>query len=266
MRCCARRIIDRRSDRVGTTRLAIPHELKGTQELLTQTSVSSHQTSCLAELLEDRYSCRAFLPDPVPRALIDEALRLAQRTPSSCNSQPWQAIITEGDATHRFREALYEYAASHDALADPDTDIAFPESYDGMYKARQRECGLALYQSVGIARGDREASRRQALRNFRLFDAPHVMILTNDRNLGVYGAIDCGAYAAMFTLAATSLGYAAISQAAIAACTNFVRQYFALSEDRQIICGISFGFPDVAHPVNSFRTTRASIEEAVTYV
>ncbi|MGC5257061.1 hypothetical protein ACPXCG_11965 [Gordonia sp. DT218] len=40
-------------------------------------------------------------------------LRLAQHTPSWCDTQPWHTVITQGDGTARLREAL---------LAHVDTD------------------------------------------------------------------------------------------------------------------------------------------------
>ncbi len=44
-------------------------------------------------LLRQRYSCRAFKPDPVPRETIDRFAAVAQRTPSWCNSQPWRLTV-----------------------------------------------------------------------------------------------------------------------------------------------------------------------------
>ena len=38
-----------------------------------------------------------------------------------------------------------------------------------------------------------------------------------------------------------------------------VRKHFGLGDDRRVVCGISFGFPDTDHKVNSYRTSRASI-------
>ena len=58
----------------------------------------------LEELLGERYSCRAFLPQPVPRATIDRILTAAQKTASWCNSQPWQLSIASGAATRKFRD------------------------------------------------------------------------------------------------------------------------------------------------------------------
>lgn len=213
-------------------------------------------------LLSQRYSCRGFLPRPVPKATITRILELAQRTASWCNAQPWQVVVASGPATERFREALCSHAASARAVAD----IPFPREYRGVYLARRRECGFQLYDSVGIRRGDREASARQGMENFRLFGAPHVAIVTTDEALGVYGAVDCGAYVSNFCLAARSLGVATIAQAALASQSEFVRSHFGIGDDRQVVCGISFGYEDGAHPANGFRTRRAAVAEAVTWV
>jgi nitroreductase len=127
------------------------------------------------------------LAEPVPRPVIRQMFDLARRTPSWCNTQPWQVFITDGSATEEFRSKLSAYAASHQM----DPDFAFPAKYEGIYRERRRECGVALYDSLGITRGDREASARQAAKNFDLFGAPHAAIITTEADLGVYGALDC---------------------------------------------------------------------------
>ena len=214
-----------------------------------------------SRLLAERHSCRAFLPDPVPRETIARILELAQRTASWCNSQPWRVVVTSGAATAKFRDAILRHAQDH----APAPDYPWPREYRGEYLERRRECGFQLYEAVGVARGDRAAGERQRLENFRLFGAPHAAIVTNDEALGVYGAIDCGAYVGNFMLAARSLGVASIAQAALGAFPDFVRAHFALPAERKVICGISFGYEDGAHPVNRFRTTRAALAQAVTW-
>lgn len=225
--------------------------------------MSSRQDSeALQRLLSGRFSCRAYRPEQVPRATLDEILCLAQRTASWCNSQPWRLTITSGAGSERFRAAYYDHAVGREAAPDFD----FPKEYRGVYLERRRACGFQLYESVGIARGDREASSKQTLENFRFFGAPHAAIVTTEATLGVYGALDCAAYTANFMLAAHSLGVASIAQAALAAHPRFIREYFGLPENRLVVCGIAFGFADGGHPVNAFRTGRASPEEAVTWV
>jgi nitroreductase len=223
---------------------------------------STRPAESFERLLRERYSCRAFLKRQVDTATITRMLEIAQRTPSWCNSQPWQVVITRGAATDRFRDAICAYAAAHER----DPDFAFPREYRGVYLDRRRECGIQLYQSVGIARGDREAAARQAMENYRLFGAPHAMIVTTDEALGVYGVLDCGAWVNNFMLAARSLGVASIAQAALGAHPKFLRSHFGLPEDRRVVCGMSFGYEDAAHPVNAFRTSRAATRDVVTWV
>ncbi|WP_458689837.1 nitroreductase [Nocardia tengchongensis] len=222
----------------------------------------SDRYATLESLLADRYTCRAFRPDPIPRADIESILRLAQRTPSWCNTQPWQLAITDDPAaTERFRKALLDYIDG----APITTDIPFPAGYDGVYRDRRRECGGALYTAVGVERGDHAGSMRQMLRNYELFDAPHVAILTTQADLGTYGAVDCGLYLTSFLLAAQSLGVATAPQAALATYSGFLREYFDLPANRQVLAGVSFGYPDTSHAANSFRTTRADIDQVVTW-
>jgi len=216
----------------------------------------------LEELLSERYSCRAFRPDPVPGLIIDRILTAAQKTASWCNSQPWQIVIASGAATQKFRDAIYGAASS----GKPNTgDFPFPREYRGVYLERRRESGFQLYNSLGIPRGDKAGYAKQALENFNLFGAPHVAIVHTDEALGVYGAIDCGGYVTSFMLAAQALGLATIPQAALAFHSELVRKHFGLGDDRRVVCGISFGFPDRDHKANSYRTTRASVADTVTF-
>ncbi len=108
----------------------------------------------LEELLASRFSCRAFKPDPVPRATIERILAAAQKTASWCNSQPWQLVVASGAATRKFRDAMYGAASS----GKPNTgDFPFPREYRGVYLQRRRESGFQLYNSLGIPRGDKAA-------------------------------------------------------------------------------------------------------------
>jgi len=217
----------------------------------------------LEELLSERYSCRAFRPEPVPRPTIERILAAAQRTASWCNSQPWQILIASGAAKERFRAAIYEKASSG---APEDGDFSFPREYRGVYLERRRESGFQLYNTLGIVRGDKAAYAKQALENYNFFGAPHVAIIHTDEALGIYGAIDCGAYVGNFLLAAQALGLGTIPQAALARQSGLIRRHFGLGDDRRVVCGISFGFPDSDHKINSYRTSRASIPDTATFV
>jgi nitroreductase len=217
----------------------------------------------LEELLNERYSVRAFLPREVPRDTIEQVLKVAQRTASWCNSQPWQVVIASGEAKERFRKSIYGEAASG---AAENSDYPFPREYLGVYLERRRESGFQLYNTLGIPRGDKVAYAKQALENYNFFGAPHVAIIHTTEPLGVYGAIDCGAYVSNFMLAAQALGLGTIPQAALARHSGLIRRHFDLGDDRRVVCGISFGYADHEHRVNGYRTSRAELADVVTFV
>src|SRR5215831_13355977 len=89
----------------------------------------------LEELLNERYSVRAFLPREVPRETIEQVLKVAQRTASWCNSQPWQVVIASGEAKERFRKLIYTEAASG---VGENHDFTPPREYLGVYLDRRR--------------------------------------------------------------------------------------------------------------------------------
>jgi nitroreductase len=215
------------------------------------------------DALSNRYSCRRFKQDAVPIDLIHKILTAAQKTPSWCNTQPWDVHVVSGEALQTLSGKLEKQAASG---VTPNPDFLFPERYEGDYRDRRKVCGLQLYKSVGIEKGDAERTRDQALENFRFFAAPHVMFLTVPSELGVYGAVDCGLYVSSFMLVANELGVATIAQAALASYPDVVRDALNIGKERHLVCGISFGFEDTTHPINGYRTERESIASFVKFI
>ncbi|MFI6309722.1 nitroreductase family protein [Nocardia fusca] len=125
------------------------------------------ESAVLDHLLATRWSCRAYQSRQVPRPTIERLLATAQRSASWCNTQPWEVIVTSGQGTQRFREAMTDWARTH----EPKFDFDPPTEYRGVYRERRRASGWQLYESVGIARGDRRASAEQSFEYYRLFGA-----------------------------------------------------------------------------------------------
>lgn len=214
----------------------------------------------LERILTNRRSCRGFLDEQVPRDVIDQLLAAAQHTASWCNTQPWQVVITSGEATTKLAEALSTSDAGF------GSDLEFPAAYTGVHAERRREVGWQLYEAVGVAKGDREASAREMMRNFEFFGAPHLAVVSAPAELGTYGAIDCGLYVNNFLLAAEALGLGTCAQAAVASRSPFLHEWFDIAHDRLIVCGIAFGHADPEHPSAQFMSHRVPVSEAVTFV
>ncbi len=217
----------------------------------------------LARLLAGRYSCRAFRPEPVPEAVIERMLAIAQMSPSWCNTQPWEVTVLSGAATERLREVLL---ADLDSESEKQPDIPFPEAYSGARQERRREVAWQLYDSAGVQKGDRAAAARQSRENQRLFGAPHALLIHCHRELGTYGAVDCGVYLGGLMLAAQALGLGMIPQAALARHSVAVRHLLGTPEDKALVVGASFGFADLDNPVNQFRSRRAPLDQNITAI
>ncbi len=227
------------------------------------TAAAPGAEAALRRLLDGRFSCRAYRPDPVPRGRIEAALELSQRTPSWCNTQPWQVIVVSGAPLGQLCEALGETARRGERERP---HFPFPEAYQGVYRERRRDCGVQLYQALGIGREDREAARIQALENFRVFGAPHAAFVTTPAALGVYGALDCGLWLMTFMLALESLGVQSTPQAALASWPDVVDAHVSFGEGRKLVFGVAFGFAAANAPVNGFRTERADAAQAVRFL
>ena len=69
-------------------------------------------------LVAKRQSVRKYLPQPVPRNVIDRCLDAARLAPSACNSQPWSFIVADtGLARSRLAEAAFSGVYAINAFA-----------------------------------------------------------------------------------------------------------------------------------------------------
>jgi nitroreductase family protein len=95
---------------VPFVRLRMPAVAKSVDGFLSNerehmTTVENTDAAVLGKLLDERWSCRTFRPDPVPRDVIQRVLEMAGKSPSWCNTQPWYTLVTDGPGTERFRRA-----------------------------------------------------------------------------------------------------------------------------------------------------------------
>lgn len=214
----------------------------------------------LHALLEARSSVRAFSPEPIARERLAAIFATAQRAASWCNIQPWRVVVTEPATTDAVRAALI--AASKGGLPQPE--IAFPLNYPEPYAQHRRACGGALYAAMGVARDDKAGRYDAWLRNFELFDAPHVAVVSVDKRLGPYAILDIGVWLGTLLAAAAADGIATCPMASVVTYPKPLRALLPIADDQQLLFGIAIGHAADA-PANACRTTRAPIEANVTF-
>lgn len=210
-----------------------------------------------------RRSVRGFLTDrPVPRAVLREALELAQRAPSNCNVQPWRVFVASGARVERLRQTLRSAIAAGETPQSDDPVDEFP----GDYRRLQVECAVELYQKMGIERGDQAGRLRAFVRNFEFFDAPHVAVVCMEKSYGLGVALDVGMWAQTFMLALWARGVSSCAQASLRLYPTILRKELGIAESLRVMCGISFGYEDAAVPANASRQTREPLEKNVVFL
>lgn len=209
-----------------------------------------------------RRSVRRFRPDPVPREVVEDLLRLAARAPSGTNVQPWRVHVLLGAARQRLVERLqaaYDDPA-HEAVHIADYDY-YPVEWVSPYVERRRKVGWDLYRLLGIAKGDKDAMHDQHRRNYAFFDAPVGLIFTIDRVFNQGSWLDYGMFLQTLMIAARARGLDTCAQAAFCRFHRLIADELELPASQQLVCGMALGWADEAAPENALCTERMAVTD-----
>lgn len=218
--------------------------------------------AALEEAWRERRSMRAYRPEPIAREVLDQLFSAVQHAPSWCNVQPWRVAITMPPVTAELATTLQ--AAARGGLPHPE--IAFPLEYPSPYREHRIACGAALYTAMGVARDDKAGRYDAWLRNYALFDAPHLAVVSCDRRLGPYAYVDVGVWLGFVMTAAAALGIDTCAMASIAAYPEPLRARLPIAETDVILFGLVLGHADDSAPANACRTTREPAAKNVAFV
>ena len=223
----------------------------------------SAETLSLADALRTRRSVRGFLDKPVPEETLKQIFELAQLAPSNCNIQPWKVFVASGEVRDELRRRLVEKVTAGVPM-EPDFEPNAGK-FNGVYRQRQVDCAVELYNNMGIARDDKPGRMRAQLRNFELFDAPHVVFIGMEREFGPTVALDVGMYIQSLMLAMTAYGVGSCAQGSMRYFPNDVREIFGEPASTAILVGISFGYEDPDVAANRTRVGRAPLADSVAF-
>jgi nitroreductase len=212
----------------------------------------------LDDAIKQRYSTRNFLPTPVPRELLNEALALAQFAPSNSNIQPWHVTFVSGAPRDRLSSALLEAAKQK----PPQGAATLPERF----QKRRFELGAQIYGAMGVARGDKAGRRAYVLRNWEFFHAPVAGFVCLHKDLGFPDAIGVGMFLQNFLLALSERGLGSCVQASLAGYPDIVRSHLSIPAELNLLCGMSIGYADPDYPMNKVRAGREPIQNNVAFI
>jgi nitroreductase len=217
--------------------------------------------------ITSRRSIRAFLSEPVPRATIEDILRVASRAPSGTNAQPWNVHVLTGAALRRLSDAILAVYRDPAQLATQKEEYSYyPEKWVEPYLGRRRKIGWDLYGLLGIGRADKDGIRAQHGRNYRFFDAPVGLIFSIERVMAKGSWLDFGMFLENIMVAARARGLDTCPQAAFNQFHAVIRAQLGIGADHAIVCGMSLGKADMSRIENTLVTEREPIEHFVHFL
>lgn len=230
------------------------------------TDLSPEAAAVFNEVLWARRSVRAYRATPVPRPRVEQLLAQAARAPSGANMQPWRVHVLTGAALARVTTQARALAAERERLAALRGRYQYyPSTWKPAFRERRREVGLALYQALGIQKGDEAAMQAQHLRNFEFFGAPVGLLFTVDQSLTQGSWLDLGMFLQSLMLAATADGLHTCAQAAWCHFHEPMAQWLQFDADEVLVCGMALGHADPEAIENTLVTSRVPVSEFSTF-
>jgi nitroreductase len=211
------------------------------------------------DAVSSRYSCRAFLPTPVPERTVRDILEAAARVPSGGNLQPWRVHALAGKKLEALRAIVRSRLDELPRFEGAEYDI-YPRDLKEPYESRRQRSGVMLYQSIGVTREDRAGRYRQYARNFLFYDAPVGMFFSIDRSMGPPQWSDLGGYIQTVMLLARDRGLHACAQEAWTHLHKTVPQFIDLPPEYILFCGMALGHADESAPINNWRSPREPLD------
>lgn len=222
--------------------------------------------AAVEDIVQRRYSCRAYLPTPVSKETVEEILALASRAPSGTNTQPWKVWVLTGESKTRLSERiLAAFNDPEEAATHTDCYQYYPKKWVSPYIDRRRTVGLALYKLLGIEKGDSSRMHEQHGRNYKFFDAPVGLIFTTDALMEQGSYLDYGMFLQNVMLLAKARGLDTCPQAAFLQFHRVIRDELGLPENETVVCGMALGYADNEAKENTLRTDRAPLADWVQF-
>jgi nitroreductase len=216
------------------------------------------------EAVASRFSCRAFLPTPVPLAAVRDILDRAALAPSGGNLQPWRVDALAGEPLEAVKALIRPRHAELPRGEGAEYQI-YPDPLKEPFHARRREVGALLYAALGVAREDRPGRLAQYGKNFEFFGAPVGLFVSIERSMGGPQWSDLGGFVQTILLLARAHGLHACAQEAWTHWHKTVPPFLGLPADHILFCGIALGFADEGAAINRWRAPWAGVDEFATF-
>lgn len=213
--------------------------------------------------ITNRRSIRAFQSKPISEDMLREIIATACWSPSYKNTQPWQVMVVSGEKKDGLSQMMMELL---DNGTPPCPDLPAPESWPEAEQARIDYLMAKRSELTGMDLTEPAIITKAKKANFSFYGAPHAIYLYQDSSLSQWSLFDLGLFAQTLMLAAQAKGVSTVPQAFATDYAPQIKEYLGIPVDKRLVLGLSVGYPDMAVPVNGYRTERSPVEEIATFV
>ncbi|MFC1928627.1 nitroreductase [Chloroflexota bacterium] len=210
--------------------------------------------------IRERRSVRAFQPVPVPRATIEEILKLTINAPSANNLQPWEFIVVMDEEKDRLSRTLIKGYKEKRISCGSGAEKPLPEAI------RQRGVQtLELMKPYAERAGTSiESFINEGSCNF--YGAPAAIIICLDDCFSARQMVDVGSAVGYLVLAAQAFGLATCPIGLITDYADEIKDLLNIPENKKVVIGIALGYPDHENPMGQFKSSRADLSELVRWI
>jgi len=210
------------------------------------------------ECIKTRMSIRKFKPEPVPKDMLLDVVRTAQRSPSYKNGQPWEVAIVSGTKKEALSERLVELI---NAGMSTSPDMPEPTAWSPAVEARMGAHMDKRARIFGVDLSDPELIKKSKIANSRFYGAPHGIFLYQDGGLPTWSIFDMGLFAQSLMLAAHARGLGTVPQAFLIDHSSAIKEFLGLPASKRLILGMSIGYPDIEGGARDYESDRAGLDE-----
>lgn len=200
------------------------------------------------QVVNTRHSVRNFSAQEIPNEDLIKIIKIAQRTPSWANSQPWKVYIAKGSALVNIKKTHLKKAQQG---APSNTEVK------QISRVKWGHLPLTNTQnwSDSLTKFLFPQLDKMGKSQVELFNAPALVYVTAEKDLSPWMIYDIGAFSQTLMLAAKDNGIDSIPAYEIVRFPEDLHNILHIPSNEIIVSGIALGYP-TDDRINDFFTDR----------
>lgn len=212
------------------------------------------------DVVNTRHSVRDFSDKNISEDSIRQIIKLAQRSPSWVNSQPWKVYVASGQALQSIK-TLYIKNDAAQVKANPDFPVMHRDDWSQDTQANMKQW---RHEIVHHFDNFDQAHEIMTAASNNLNYAPTILYLTMPKDSSLWSVFDMGSFGQTIMLAAKSLGIDSIPNYNSVRFPDILRRKLNIPNDETIVVGISLGYAKDTR-INKYQSNREPLDKILKF-